>query len=436
MANTWRENLYEGTWKGIPFFLEGEVKSVIGRRTITNVYPGNKSKPHVEDMGPAPKRFSLNMLIIGENYDVDRDEFLASFEESGSGELVHPFWGPMNCTIEGEITCTESTKRGGTAVFSVMFVQDGEELDLLSPVATDVVVAEVAEKIIVVAESEFAELFSVAAAIKSTVDAAVEAVQSVATAINQVRGKIAAALQVIDTAAQAITSVADAVVSLIQTPQRLAAQLTNVVRQVVAGVTSISAAYEAAIDFFDGEESLPSEGNVIAARSRVSALLDAAVDLRAVSSTLPAIGTGTAQQQAIKAQNQKALERLMRANSVGVLSQVAVALDFESYEQAQEMRAALTDLIDDLTDDEDLSDSLYSPLCELRAALTEHFAQTTNKLPELQDFVPIQSTPAVVIAYRVYGDSRREAEILARNPQLRDPSAVPGGEVIQVLTDD
>lgn len=432
----WRDNLYEGTWKGIPFFLDGEVRSTIGRRTITNVYPGNQSKPHVEDMGPAPRRFTLNMLVIGKNYDVDRDEFLGSFAEGGQGELVHPFWGPMQCTVEGEVTCTESTKRGGTAIFSVTFVQDGADLDLLSPVATEVAIEEVTEKIIVIAESEFAELFSVAEGIASTIDAAVQAVQTVATAINQVRGKIAAALQVIDSAAQAITSVADAVVSLIQTPQLLAAQLTNVVRQVVDGVTSIDAAYNAAIDFFDGEDALPSEGNVIAARSRVTALLDAAVGFLAVPLALPAIIAGTAQQQAIKAQNQKVLARLVRANSVCVLSQVAVDLQFESFDQAQQMRVALTDLIDALVDDDELSDSLYAPLCELRASLAAHFSQAANTLPELQDYVPIQSTPAIVVAYRVYGDSKREAELLARNPQLRDPSAVPGGQVIQVLTDD
>jgi prophage DNA circulation protein len=40
----------------------------------------------------------------------------------------------------------------------------------------------------------------------------------------------------------------------------------------------------------------------------------------------------------------------------------------------------------------------------------------------------------LVIAYNLYGDSKRAEEILARNPQIVHPSLVPGGEALEILS--
>lgn len=432
----WEQTVYdEGMWKGAPFLYQ-EVKGTIGRRTILTEYPGKKAKPRVEDMGPATGIFTMDVFVMGPNYDVDRDVLRAAFNDPGPGELIHPYWGKMQCTVHGPVSVVETTRRGGMAVFSVTFVQDGADLKLLETRPTEDIVDELAEQVVEVSESEFSELFTVIAAIESTIDAAVEAVQTVASAYNTIKGKIAAALQVINDATAAINSVVDGVVNLINTPAALAGQLTAMVRSVVTGVTSIGAAYEAAIDFFDGEDALPAEGNVIAARTRVNTLMQSISDIGAIPATLPALPTTGAQQQRIKAQNQKALDRLMKANSIAVVSQVAVTLDYESFDQAQDMRAAITDLIDTLLLDDELSDDLYSPLCNLRAALTEHFNSVADSLPELKDYTPIQTIPALVLAYQIYGDSRRESDILSRNASIRDQTAVPGGVTLKVLNDE
>ena len=433
----WEQTVFKegGMFKGVPFLYQ-EINGTVGRRTVLTEYPGSKAKPRVEDMGPATGIFKMDLFVMGPNYDVDRDALRAAFNEPGPGELVHPYWGTMQVTVHGPVNVVETTKRGGMAIFTVTFVQDGEELKLLETRPTDDIVDELADRVIEVAEEEFSALFTVVAAIESTIDAAVEAVQTVASAYNTIKGKIAAALQVINDATAAINSVVDGVVSLINTPAALAGQLTAMVRSVVTGVTSIGAAFEAAIEFFEGEDALPAEGNVIAARSRVNALMTAIADIGAIPGTLPVLPTTGAQQQLIKAQNQKALDRLMKANSIAVVSQVAVTLDYESYDQAQLMRGAITELIDTLIADDELSDDLYSPLCNLRAALTEHFNLVANSLPELRDYTPVQTIPALVLAYQIYGDSRREADILSRNPGIRDQTAVPGGQAIKVVSDE
>lgn len=432
----WEQTVYDvGMFRGVPFLYQ-EVKGTVGRRTILTEYPGKEAKPRVEDLGPASGIFTMELFVMGPDYDVERDALRAAFNEPGPGELVHPYWGTMDVTVHGPVNVVETTRRGGMATFTATFVQDGAKLELLEERATDVTVFGVTEQVITVAESEFAALFTVAAAIASTVDAAVEAVQAVSSAISNIKGKIAAAMQVVNEATAAINSVVDGVVDLINTPAALAGALTAAVRSVVTGVTSIGAAFEEAIDFFDGEETLPAEGNVIAARTRVSTLMNAIADIALIPDSLPALPTSSAQQQLIKAQNQKALDRLMKANTIAVVSQIAVELDYESYDQAQDMRGAITELIDVLLLDDDLSDDMYAPLCNLRASLAEHFTAVASSLPELRDYTPVQTIPALVLAYQIYGDSKREVEILARNPTLRDQTAVPGGVAIKVLIDE
>jgi prophage DNA circulation protein len=41
--------------------------------------------------------------------------------------------------------------------------------------------------------------------------------------------------------------------------------------------------------------------------------------------------------------------------------------------------------------------------------------------------------PIEVLAYQLYRDTERADEILARNPWIDDPGAVPGGKPIEVL---
>lgn len=431
----WRDGIFEGTWRGQKYLYK-EVKSRIGRRTVLTELPGKDAKPVVEDMGPATNIFTLDLFVMGEDYDVDRDALRKAFNTAGPGKLVHPYWGPMDVTVHGEVDVTETTAQGGKATFHATFVQDGAELELVEARPTDIVVIEITSKLTSIAEEEFDELSDFEAAIASVFAAFNEAVQAVSSAINKVQGKIAAALQAINNASAAITAVSENTVSLLNTPKAFAAAMTNMFVQVVSGITDIGVAYQTAFDFFEGEDALPSEGNVIAARARVTALYTAATDFLSVTAGFPVLPSGTAQQQRIKAANQAALQRLTRVSALTSCSQIAVTLDYESFEQAQKVREALAALIDQLVADDELSDNLYGPLCNLRAALTDHFARVGSELPEIIDYKPGATLPVLVVAYRLYGDSTREVDILARNPQIRDPSALPADDTIQVIADE
>ncbi len=178
---------------------------------------------------------------------------------------------------------------------------------------------------------------------------------------------------------------------------------------------------------------MPAEGNVIEERTKISTLETAARQLASLDDVLPSLPQGDAQQRALARSNLEAFRRLMKASVIAAVSETAVGLTYDSYDQAQSIRIVITDMIDDLLSDDGLDDQTYGPLTTLRADITEHFSQVAGTLPSLINHAPRASVPALVLAYRLYGDADLSEDLLARNPAIRDPSSLQGGVALRVL---
>lgn len=428
---SWRDDLLDGSFRGVSFFYE-TVTGEFGRKTILKEYPG-RDTPFVEDQGLATRRFTIDMFVIGPDYFSDRDDLRIALEQAGSGTLIHPYWGVMTVTLEGKATCTETTKQGGMAKFTATFIEAGEELREIVNFDTLGNLISLAEALMAAAQGIFAEIFSVINAISNVIEEAVGAVEAVADSIRLIQKKIEAALQLVTDVGEVIGDLVSALPSLILLPKEFATAFTGMVEDVVSSIEDLGAAFTAAVELYGSEDALPAEGNVLAARTQIDVLSSTIQALAVVPSVIPIQPSGVAQQQSIAQANQQEITRLTRIAIIGAVSKTAAGLSYESRDQAQAMSTAVLGLIDTLLTDDGLRDELYGPTVNLREALYTHFNQVANTLPELTQYVPAVSTPAVVLAYRLYADSNREAEILARNQEVRDPTAVPGGKVIEVL---
>ena len=80
------------------------------------------------------------------------------------------------------------------------------------------------------------------------------------------------------------------------------------------------------------------------------------------------------------------------------------------------------------------SDDVYSALAGLRAATVKDITVRGADRARLVSYTPIDSLPAVVIAYQLYDDASRDDEIVVRN-RVRHPGFVPGGAPLEVLSD-
>ena len=81
------------------------------------------------------------------------------------------------------------------------------------------------------------------------------------------------------------------------------------------------------------------------------------------------------------------------------------------------------------------SDNVFVALSDLKTAVINDINTRALDLSKLVAYTPKSTLPAVVLAYRLYGDANRDEEIVTRN-SIAHPGFVIGGRTLEVLTDD
>jgi prophage DNA circulation protein len=120
----WRDRLREASFRGVPFSVEND-ESSFGRRVQVHEYP-NRDKPFTEDLGRATRRLTINAYLIGNDYAEQRDRLIVAIETAGPGTLVHPQFGEMQGSIDGQVSVTHSVTEGRMCRVSFQFVESGE----------------------------------------------------------------------------------------------------------------------------------------------------------------------------------------------------------------------------------------------------------------------------------------------------------------------
>jgi prophage DNA circulation protein len=90
---SWRDQLRPGSFRGAPFRIQGN-DGEGGRRGALHEFP-ERDEPWFEDLGRAARRWTIEAIVIGENYLADLDALVAACEEKGPGTLVHPYRGTL-----------------------------------------------------------------------------------------------------------------------------------------------------------------------------------------------------------------------------------------------------------------------------------------------------------------------------------------------------
>jgi prophage DNA circulation protein len=85
--------LRQASFRGIPFHLEEDRKS-FPRRIVTHEAPG-RDEASQENLGKAPRVFSLTAYIIGPTFIGDAAALEAALDQEGPGALVHPHYGEV-----------------------------------------------------------------------------------------------------------------------------------------------------------------------------------------------------------------------------------------------------------------------------------------------------------------------------------------------------
>lgn len=426
---TWRDRLPldgKGSFRGFEFLI-GIVKSSVGRRTVTHEFPDN-DLPFVEDLGRQPRRITFNAFLVGENYDNRRNELIQAFEEPGQGQLIHPYLGEMTVTIDGPVEFNETTDEGAMTRITFKVIESGE-FAIRVEADTAGEVNEAANEAAAANIEEFETEYSVVGAIGAIVQAATNAINEITSTMNQIQGRISAVLNVVDSIGSAIESFADGLAAIINLPGTIASTLSNLQNSVYDAIGTIQSA---AADLIGsgGRETAPVDTGELSKRARVELLMESVRD-QSVAGAKGEI-TGTTSQELIEAGNQAAIYNLGRVAAVIEASRVLSRLEFESRDQALEIRNEMIDLIDSLS--QNVGDQLFGKLVNLKARLSAHLKAAAQDLPFIRTHTPNETLPALLLAYLLYGDINREGDIIDRN-RITHPGFLAGSQPLEVISE-
>lgn len=381
----WLQNLRPASFRGAGFHIDS-VDSQFGRRVVTHEYP-QRSTPFSEDLGRKARRFTVTGYLVGGEYGLARDNLIMACETEGPGELVHPYQGALQVICEG-LTVRERRQDGGYCEVSFTFVEDGENQFPAAIANPSTAVDLAADATQATAKSVFERIYDLSSL-----------PEFVRTEMKEAAGRL---LDPMDRLLSASSNFSDSLArfkrdlnSIIYQPRALAAGFLDVINDITKLV---------------GKD-----------KSTSATLHDMSIDvLRLVPETT---GTRTRQSQA-----QNAMQAMVQQMATAEHARVVSGQPYDSYQEALTARAQLTEEIDVVS--ETAADEVFDELQALRAKAVQ--ALPDPKLPEIQSITMRLATPALVLAYRLYGDAMRASDIVARN-RIRHPGFIPGGSSVEVV---
>ncbi len=391
----WRDQWQTATFRGVKFRFRS-ASAVLGRRNVVHSYPG-RDDPYVEDMGRKAREFTLEAFVLGTDYMAWRDQLEAACEQSGPGELVHPTRGRMQVAVQ-DCRPTESVDAGGMASYSLSFIEAGGNAFPTVRVDTQAAITVAADAAVAAIRADFANKFSISG-MPSFVS--VRALASVNSALDTAYGATLRGF--------AQVNVLPGIYADLSTLKGQAEQWLSLPATLGE---KLSAQVEMIGDLFNAEHAYSAGGAVA----------------ESVSAQPSNISTPA---QAQATQNAVAVAQLMQRSGLVVAARAAGAISYASSNDALLVRDSLVDRLDAAA--EIASDEVYFALSNLRAVLVRDIGARAANLTRLIQYTPGQTLPAIVLAYKLYGDAERADEIVARN-RVRHAGFVPGGQPLEVLT--
>lgn len=394
---SWRDRLRPASFRGVGFYTFDRRDYESGRRVQLHQYPF-RDLPYAEDLGLQAGQFRVDCLLIGRDYDLQRDQLEAALKQPGPGTLVLPTRGAARVVVLN-FRSSESTSEGGVCRISVTFAEAGERIEPAASADTAAAVDAAAAAALEAAQADFAEDFETRGLPQWVADAAQSNVMGLANQVDAISQSVPGIPEEVLAFRESLNALSNGVAALIRAPIDLAADVAGLVGglgRLVQRPLDAIAMYRRL--FGAGEDADSKRGDTPTRRQQVD--------------------------------NQNAVNSLFRRTAVIEAARQSAAARFAAGEDAMALRDELAEQLDQLATS--ATDPVYQALTDLRVAVVQDLATRGATLPRLGQYMPLETLPAVVVAYQVHGDARREGELVARN-RIRHPGFVPGGVALEVL---
>jgi len=397
----WKKRLQQGSFRNITFYTQ-ESSGQGGRRVALHEYP-QQEQHYAEDIGKKAESEKLKVFLIGTDYDLARDKLLKALNQPGTGELVHPHLGKMPIQVM-EYDWTISTRQGGYCEFNIQYVRTGKRV-YPTAVSESVNILQVAtKKAEEAAKIELSNTFDIDNTPAFVKSAALQQMNTAIDSLSSLNEKIGGYVESVSSSvADDIDSFANDVGKLLGTPALLAEELIAIVS--------------------DSFEEMPDMEVVFDSYNKLL------TEFASTELTLPKILTPHRQQEL---KNKLALDSLLISSSTIAATKMLVNENyiFTTINQAQAARDQLLTQLDYLIDNG--TDEAYSTLADLQTAIMRRVDALEPNLARVNTAKLEQSLPTLVMAYNLYGDARREVELIKRNG-IKNPNIIKAGVDIEVL---
>lgn len=407
----WRDRYRPASIDGIEFKVKTN-ELEFGRRTVDHEYP-QKDEAWIEDMGKAQRRFTFDGFVLGADYDQVRDRLIEALEKPGPYVLVHPSYGRRIVRHLSKPRCSENpSDEGGKARFSFDFGETADNVQPETRADTQSQVNLAADDATAAAEADFAEGFSVDGMPDFVSASALESLNGVMGSLDAARMGMVPDLSILSAYTSTARGVSGSLSNLIRSPGLLAGSI---------------------LGLFSGLRGL-----ALGPLSALTSLRSLFGFGRTQNTTVPRTTPSRIQE----ANNQVAVNQLVERAAVIEAVRASTEVEFESYDQAVKLRDELGDRIDEQLEapqqntnaNPATTEAVYVALVRLRAAMVRDITERGGDLAQVRQVALPATVPSLVAAYRLYGSSAREADLVTRNPnKIRHPGFVPGGTELEVL---
>jgi len=329
----------------------------------------------------------------------DRDALVSALESSGPGDLVHPYFGKVTVSVDGDYDISESTSDGGYCRVSMKFVEAGEIIFPTSSSDTKFQLGAAADAASAAAKADFDKTFSIAQQPGFVVAAATSKVQGFSDSLGTYSSGVSGSAADIANLAFSVRDLKSNARDLCSHPALLSEQMTNAfsLLKTAANPSDVFASAKKMFGFGDSDASVPA----------------------------------TTVSRSVQSQNQMQMNSLTQVIAVSSASTAAADVTYASTNDAIAARDELTSQIDKLMES-GVSDDVYSALQVLRTTITKAVPQPGQDLATVTTVTPDVTIPSIVLAYKLYGSQDLEQDIIDRN-KIQHPGFIQGGVDLEVL---
>lgn len=405
----WRDRLLPASFRGVGFWID-QAKTPVGRKGQLHEYP-QRDLPFFEDLGQQAKTHDLTAFIIGPDCLEQRDKLLKALEQ-GRGELVHPWLGRLQAKV-GECDMTHTRQDGGLVTFALKFYPDQPLPFPTATVSTQKVLLAKADGLLGSAVARFEQAMTL-------IKAARIGITNLRNSLTGVYDVIKEQLKPLIEQYRQITELVKAVKEL---PKEVAAEFKGLLGDIQELKAFAKEGYRGVIaDVSQQLEAIrKADAPKITTGKDTNAAAQAMADL-VQDTMLVKVAQWVASMPV-------ATRALQLPSTPTVAQQAHQQVTRPEVPATDDLQALQKDLVEALQGAKNKADpDHYQAISDVQDALVAHLKAVASSGVRLVSKSFQESLPALVIAYKQFGDATRVTEVVQRNG-VTNPLYLPQSDV-------